>query len=123
MERDAADVLNLLISADNTMGITFTENIRIWDISTGKQKGFIPYVDNAFTQTGAISPDQTLLVLGDENGQLHFWDLQKMTGVAVLAKKFINAHTGPVNAIAFNHEGTAILTAAEDGIVRLWGIP
>ncbi len=123
LERDAADIRDVLISGDNSLAVTFSENIRIWDIQTGKQTGFIPYDEGAVTWVGAISPDKSLLVLGDRNGQLHFWDLEKMVEISVLADNSFLVHKGSISSIIFNREGTAMLTAGEDGKVYLWGIP
>lgn len=35
-------------------------------------------------------------------------------------EKVVVAHTGALLALKWNHEGTALVTAGEDGVVKIW---
>lgn len=122
LQRDSASILGLSLSRDNTLAVTFTENIRIWEIATGKQVGMINYDVDNYIAVGAISPDNRLLVLGDSKGQLRLWSLDTMSEIQTLAAEFLTAHDGPIQTITFNQAGTAILTGGADGRLHLWGL-
>lgn len=73
-----------------------------------------------------FSPDSTLLV-GDPWRYAKDYELGGMLNVwQVMPKRLlytVGKETEPVTAITFTHDGQLIISAALDGIVRLWGIP
>ena len=62
-----------------------------------------------------FSPDDTLLVTGDESGVVRFWNLE--TGR--IARRF-PAHTAAVRSVAFSPDGKLLLTASMDHEARIW---
>lgn len=36
------------------------------------------------------------------------------------AERIVNAHVGPINAARWSLDGTSLLTAGEDGIIKVW---
>ena len=66
----------------------------------------------------AFAPDGLLLVAGDANGGLHFWDME---GEALLFS--FAAHTSVVQALIFSPDGLALATVDGEGILRVWGVP
>jgi WD40 repeat protein len=71
----------------------------------------------------AIAPDGGRLFVGRIGGTLEWWDL---TGTSARSGTFTAeevgsaAHHGPVWAIAPTPDGTAVVSAGEDGVARIW---
>lgn len=36
------------------------------------------------------------------------------------AERIVNAHTGPINVARWSFDGTSLLTAGEDGVIKVW---
>lgn len=66
----------------------------------------------------AFSPGSKLLASGDLLGNIHVWDTLNGDNLAVLS-----GHAGPVVGLMFSMDGKNLISASEDGTVRLWGIP
>jgi WD40 repeat protein len=62
-----------------------------------------------------FSPDDTLLVTGDDNGIVRFWNLD--TGRIV---RVFSAHTAAIRSVAFSPDGKLLLTASADHEARIW---
>ena len=62
------------------------ETIRLWDVTTGEQKGTITGYASEVSSV-AFSPDGEILASGEHNGAVHLWD--GVTG----------RHSGPSPAI------------------------
>jgi WD40 repeat protein len=85
-----------------------------------------PTVLEVAARTADFSPDATLLAGGQRgymqdqnlNGAIQLWQVPDMTLLHTSTPR-----TDLVTAVAFTHDGQIILTAALDGVVRLWGIP
>jgi eukaryotic-like serine/threonine-protein kinase len=97
--------------------------LRVWDIQTGKES-FPP------TQTGSaiwsigISLDAKQMCVGQEYGRLLQYEQQSGTGPGVpfLFKQAFQAHPSRIWAIAFNQDGSRLLTAGMDRTAKVWGI-
>ncbi len=84
-----------------------------WRVATGEV--IHRFAVGATATVTAVSPDGTLVAVGDETGRVHFYDLAK--------KKCLPAappHGGPVTALAFSENGRMAASGGEDGVVRMW---
>ncbi|MEO0406993.1 MAG: WD40 repeat domain-containing serine/threonine-protein kinase [Cyanobacteria bacterium P01_A01_bin.135] len=88
--------------------------VRLWELGTARQIGSFS-IKAAVT---AIAPlrSWSILAVGDERGQLHWWDLLRLQPLRV-----IPAHKGAVTAVSGSPQRLA--TGGEDGNIHLWPLP
>jgi|GEM_PF-1154391 len=89
--------------------------IRVWDI---KQLRCVDVLEQHHDRVVclAFSPDQRRLASGSRDHTLRIWDLSSKTS------RVIGRHGGWVNAVAWNANPRVLLTACEDGAVRLFDL-
>jgi WD40 repeat protein len=93
--------------------------IRIWDISTGKELDTLEG-HTARVRGLAFNPDGTLLASGDDAGEIRIWDVSTGEELGIL-----EGHTASVNLnlkLTFSPDGTLLASAGRDNTVRLWGV-
>jgi WD40 repeat protein len=66
----------------------------------------------------AWAPRGSFVASGDERGQVHIWDPH--SGRTWLAGP---AHSGRITALAFTPDEAVLVTAGDDGAIRLWELP
>lgn len=92
-------------------------NVRLaaWDATTGKYLG-----ENSFSgdliRTIVHSPERNLLAIGLGN-EIWIWDT---TGWQMQER--LSGHVGSIVDLAFNHEGTRLISAGSDGTIRAWSL-
>jgi WD40 repeat protein len=62
-----------------------------------------------------FAPGGKEVVSGDENGEIHCWDLA--TGAC---RQVLRGHQDDVNGLDFSPDGRTLVSGGEDGTVRLW---
>ena len=65
-----------------------------------------------------FSPDGRLLVFGDEQGRVWFYDTRKWRPRG----RPLAAHTGAVDTVNFSPDGQTLATTSGDGTTRLWDV-
>jgi WD40 repeat protein len=88
--------------------------IKIWDVDTQKQLGQTATIRGPKV---AFSPTASIFALTSYQ-EFAIWNLS--TGEKITD---IPAHSDYVRNIAFNYDGTMLMTSSADGTVRLWGVP
>ena len=68
-------------------------------------------------QSCEFSPGDELLVLGDSQGCVHWFDLRR----GELAQP-VRVHSGPT-VVTFSPDGTQLATAGQEGTIKLWDVP
>jgi WD40 repeat protein len=94
----------------------YDETLRIWDVETANE---LLRIDDVIAHSVAFSPDGKRIVLGGRrDGIVRLWDSK--TGMEL--HKY-EGHTRAVIDLAFFPDGKRIVSASEDGTVRIWGTP
>ena len=76
-------------------------------------ESFIGYTQKS--EIISFTPNPKLIMSGDYQGNLNLWDLEKQKLL-----KTINAHTRPINNIAFHKKKNQFLTCSQDSTIKLW---
>lgn len=112
-----------VVSIDPIEVVTIARNgdTRLWRIDE-TEGGLVVdewwYVDPTAGNIWAISlsPDNTLLAMGDNMGALHVYDIQY--GRRIIFQE--NAHQDGITALAFSDDGAMMATGGLDGRIRVW---
>jgi WD40 repeat protein len=90
--------------------------IVLWSRKTRMQDGeAIPVPDGV--RDVAWSPDGALLAAASGK-QVHFYDPATRR-----EKRTLAAHQGPITGLAFAPDGHRLVTAGQDGLIKLWSVP
>ncbi len=65
----------------------------------------------------AFSPDEKLLAVGSYDGSIHFFQVPSGDKLTVL-----QGHSGRIMDMIFTADGSNLLSIANDGVIRLWGM-
>ena len=79
----------------------------------------------------ALSPDQTLVAVGAEDGVVRLWEVQatlntatsadfELTEATPWAKRTLSAHKAPVIKVAFAPDGSELVSVGSDGQIIWW---
>jgi WD40 repeat protein len=104
-----------------------SDQITLWDVAKHRLIGQIRAGPGLSLRTLAFAPGDTILVsggcpIGDEwpcdTGAIYLWDTrsQEAIGAPLLGGR------GPIKAIAFNKDSSALFSGAADGLIRLWDL-
>jgi DNA-binding CsgD family transcriptional regulator len=69
---------------------------------------------------GGWLPGGEVLVSGDSDGTLRWWDLQSAGGLECVRVR--EAHQGTVQALKVSPDGSMLASCGDDGAIRLWDL-
>ncbi len=95
---------------------TVKNGVRIWNLNLRREVDSIPI--NQWPRGGcglAFSPAGHLLAIGDRAGLITLWDCESRS-----PRFKLRGHTYSVPSLAFNQDGSRLVSAAWDHTVRLW---
>ena len=136
IEDDGNSATALAFSADSkTLVVGFT-TIRLWDVETGSQ---MSRLDGHTRKVDVLTfaPDGKTLASGDANGEIRLWNIgaggDQLTlprllgnitgkGKPMVDSPVLTEHKRPIEALAFNVDGTALVSASRDTTIRLWDV-
>jgi WD40 repeat protein/tRNA A-37 threonylcarbamoyl transferase component Bud32 len=96
----------------------FDRTIRLWDVSTGKQRTTTLQSLAALAATLEFSPDGKLLVSGSPDAVIKLWD--PSTGQE---RGVLRGHVNAISSLAFTADGKTLTSASLDGTVKVWDMP
>ena len=92
------------------------EEIKIWDIETGKcLKTIVGHIDSI--ETIEYSKDGKILISGSKDKLIKIWDIKTEKQIAML-----KGHTRGVLALKFSPSGKYIASSGDDGTIKLWDL-
>ena len=108
-----SDPRPLAFSPDGMSVAVTNEVVQVWDLASAQAATVLEKPASAL----AYSPDGGLLAAGEVSGRVDLVDPRSGKFLYSLL-----AHSAPISQILFVDEGRALLTAAQDGTVRVWRI-
>jgi len=99
-------------------------HFNIWDIETGGKIEFKERLFDALAYTAtalSISSDNQFAITGTTEGDILLWEIRLKTRSRRLIK-ILQGHKGPITDLLFSHGGQHIISAGEDGAIRLWEV-
>ncbi|MDR1901373.1 MAG: WD40 repeat domain-containing protein [Treponema sp.] len=124
-------------SEDFILSASWDRTLKIWDlrqfIKTGQGDaqtssliiGDVKPVSlsvEGLSVSAALSPAGGLFASGDYRGIITLWEAGDTDGVGWNKKAALTGHRGEVTALAFNAEGTQLVSGSKDRTVILWDI-
>ncbi len=101
-------------------------NLQAWDVATAKPSGK-PQATGSPITCLAIHAAEPWLATGHADGALRYWKYSEKSGLeatrpAALTEEMtaIEAHTGPVTALAMLPNSPQLVSVGEDHLARLW---
>nr|WP_062330398.1 hypothetical protein [Herbidospora sakaeratensis] len=91
--------------------------IWVWDPRTGQRIGG-PIRTPTRVVSLAMSPDDTQLASGGDDGTIRFWDLRTRRQTGAL----IAAHASEVSSLAYSRDGTRLVSGGYDSLVNVWNV-
>jgi len=109
--------VTVAFSPDGKMIVTTASDgsVAVWSLAGRGKKPVATFnAGNATATSASFSPDGRTIMGSTEDGTAHIWDLdsgKELTSFTVASG---------INTASFNAGGTAVLTAGNDGKLRLW---
>ncbi|WP_414752278.1 NB-ARC domain-containing protein [Anabaena sp. CCY 9910] len=79
------------------------------------QSAFATSLKNIFSL--ALSPDRKLLATGDQDGQIHLWQMANRKNLLTF-----KGHECVVWTVAFSPDGQTLASGGHDGLIKLWDV-
>ncbi|MFI6024988.1 nSTAND1 domain-containing NTPase [Amycolatopsis magusensis] len=117
LQGDQPTVLGVAVSADGRRAAALGEDrvIRVWD--TGSGRLLLTQPSDADALGVALSPDGLLVSGSGPEGSVHLWRVDEPHRSTVL-----RGHRHSVRRTAFSPDGGRLVSASDDGTLRVWDV-
>jgi serine/threonine protein kinase/WD40 repeat protein len=107
-----SEVRSVLLSKDGQIGLSSSNDgtIRRWNLESGASTNLPGPANRPHL---AISRTESVVAAGNEDGTLFLRSIQGMT-------QLVGHGPGAIEGLAFTPDGTKLVTAADEGTVRIW---
>jgi hypothetical protein len=106
----------VLCASENRLVAAGSTSVRVWNEITGEA---LPSLSTANQRVLCVAACEgaPLLAAGDAKGVLHLWNA--LDGAPI---RTLEGHLGEVWGVAFDDAGTRLVSAGNDGTVRVWDL-
>src|SRR5439155_21600218 len=104
-------------SPDGQLFATAGHGLRLWQTATGRRIPFPKGEVRGLTKAVAFSPDGKMLVSGEQDKSIRFWDLARGEEV-----KKLEGHTDWVLSLSFSRDGKLLASAGLEDVLRVWDV-
>lgn len=101
---------NYFVTASND------DTIGIFDFNSGENIDYIQEFYNDVRDI-SLSPDYSLIAIADDGGYVSVYKYPEIVVV-----KSIYAHNDSVSSVEFNFDGTKLISAGDDGCIKIWDV-
>ncbi|MBK7131727.1 MAG: High-affnity carbon uptake protein Hat/HatR [Bacteroidales bacterium] len=108
--------IDLSSNGNYLAGISSDGSVLVWNPQNSSDT-FQPPTTLKNIKVVKFNPESNLIALGDINGTLELWDINKKTRVS-----FVKAHTAAINDIKFNTKLKQMATASNDYSFKIFNI-
>jgi WD40 repeat protein len=109
-------MVHAALSPDGKVLATGTNQVRLWDASSGREIGSLTSKPN-FIDALAFSADGKRLACSGSGYTVKLWDVAGKKELATLT-----GHTRPVMGLAFTADGKTLVSASADRTIKLWNL-
>ena len=119
MEGFSAPVNDLAFSSDGErlLSICKKQAVQVWDVYSGNWLMTLDDDTEQNVTTGLFSPDDTLIVTGEQDGTIKFWDGQ----LGSLIRTIISSAT-PIQFLSFSPDNELLAVSGSDNHEEIWDV-
>lgn len=125
-ESAVARVMSIVFSHDSHYLITGHADgtVLVWNVSDFQVVSRYSCCSGTWIRALALSPDETVLAIGAQGGQLVLWnvadDIKRRSAVHV-SRSFAGHYYG-ISSLVFDTSGESLISSADDQHVRRWNV-
>ncbi len=116
-------VHSVIFSSDNRTIINGSQHsIKFWDVESGQCISTLFKSKDWFSSV-IISPDEKTIAcanIGNENNIIRIWQVESLNQSHQIPNRILTGHDDSIWSIAFNPDGTKIVSGSSDRSVKIW---
>jgi eukaryotic-like serine/threonine-protein kinase len=91
------------------------DQLVIWDVATNRESRRRRM--NRPLTTAVISPDATILAIGEKGADVQLWDVGTLE-----LRGTLRGHSDAIHDLSFSPDGRTLVSGSKDGTVKLWDV-